>query len=695
MPRNFRPFRPFRPPGAVEWLTWSPHIDVIDRVERHFLQTHRILVALGFALLVEGGPATPGQIREIAKGRSVAAARVDPTVEPDDRVAEALTRAMIGAGLGRHAASAPLAEAHALVDGFLAAPDVDAAFQPQVSLQTGRVVGYEVLARPAVPIGELVRAAVMIDRAADLDFAILPRLLERIAEYPGILVSINLLPASLLDPRFGKDELVRACRRVGLDPERLTIECTEQQPVTDLDRLAARVADLRRMGFSFAIDDAGAGHSSISLIARLRPNTIKIDRAFVTNVHHDGANQAVIEGFVTFTRRIGGRLVAEGVENRAELLEIVSLGVDIGQGYLLGRPEAEPGPTTNAADLLRPLEVRLLEPATHARRIGDLAGRSETADVGVNGETIRRRFIDDLELNCVVIVDAARRPIAILARDRVMRRFSGAFGYALYARRPAIEMADQTLRTVRSDEPFVDVAMSASARDHASLHDDIVVVDEDGVLVGDVPIRVLMRALTGVAMDRARDLNPLTSLPGNRRIREVLSRAVNVGEPIAISYLDLDSFKAYNDRVGFSGGDDAIYHVAQALQEAIAQHGAIFVGHIGGDDFVAVWANADACRAGVASISDTFRGIIGGPASSACSGTHPGTADLSLSAGSVVIRPGLEIDALTATLAELKRDAKSRGGGRHVLIDAGARHVELLPGRAIRTRRVTDLAQAG
>lgn len=681
--------------GATEWLAWSPHVDVIDRVERRFLQNRRIRVALGVAIMVKGGPATPERIRELAEGRSVAAVQIDLTMNRDDGVADALTSAMIAAGFGVDAASGPLAEAHELVDRFLAAPDVDAVFQPQVSLQTGRVVGYEVLARPTIPIGDLVRAAVMTDRAVDLDLAILPRLLERIAEHPGMVASINLLPASLLDSRFGKDELARACRRVGLDPEQLTIECTEQQVVSDLDGLAARVADLRRMGFSFAIDDAGAGHSSIALIARLRPNTIKIDRSFVTNVHRNGAKQAVIEGFVTFTRRIGGRLVAEGVESRSELLEIVSLGVDIGQGYLLGRPERELRQETEAGASLRPLDVRSLQPATQARRIGDLARRSATADIGTDGETIRRRFLDDSDLTCIVIVDAAGRPIAVLARDRVMRRFSGAFGYALYAHRPAIEMADQTIRTVRHDEPFVDVAMIATARDHASIHDDIVVVDQDGVLVGNVPIRELMRALTGVAVDLARDVNPLTGLPGNRRIREVLSKALAVGEPIAISYLDLDAFKRHNDKVGFSGGDDAIQHLAQALLEAAARHGVMFVGHIGGDDFVAVWPNADACRAGVAMVSDTFRRGVEGPASPACSGTHQGGADLTLSVASVVVWPGLDTDTLMTTLAELKRDAKVRGGGRHALADIGSRHVEILPSWPIRTDLPTELAHAG
>lgn len=681
--------------GAVEWLVWSPHVGVIERVERRFLQNRRIPVALGVALIVEGGATTPARIRELAEGRSAAAVQLDLAVNTDERMTDALTRAMVGAGFGVDAASGPLAAAHALVDGFLAAPAVDAAFQPLVSLQTGKVVGYEVLARPAAPIGELIRAGVMTDRAVELDLAILPRLLERIAQYPGIIASVNLLPASLLDPRFSKDELVRACRRVGLNPEQLTIECTEQQVVTDVDGLAAGVADLRRAGFSFAVDDAGAGHSSVALIARLRPNTIKIDRSFVTNVHRDGAHQAVIEAFGSFARRIGGRLVAEGVESEAELSELISLGVDIGQGYLLGRPAEAPGPTADTVASLRSVEVRTLEHASHKRRIGDLAVRAETADVAVNGETVRRRFNEDLELTCIVIVDAAYRPIAALARDRVMRRFSGAFGYAVYANRPAIAMADLTLRTVRSDELFIDVAMITTARDHASLHDDIVVVDEGGVLVGHVPVRELMRALTTVAVDLARDVNPLTGLPGNRRIQEVLSKAIVAGEPIVISHLDLDFFKTFNDLVGFSGGDDAIHHFAQALNEAGTRQGAIFVGHVGGDDFVVVWSNADDCRAGVLRVSDTFRRIVAGPASAACGGTHRSDADLSFSAASVVVRPGLDLETLATMIAELKRDAKARGGGRHVLNDAAASHVEILPGHPSRTQRVAQLAHAG
>lgn len=681
--------------GAVEWLAWSPHPDVVDEIARAYLQTRRIPVALGVALVVNGDPRMPSRIREFAAGRSAAAVRFNPAVISDDRVAEALTRAMIEAGFGIDAASGPLAEAHAIVDAFLASPEIDVAFQPQVSLITGRVVGHEVLARPSIPIAQLVRAGVIANRTADVDHAILPQLLERIARHPGMLASLNLLPASLLDSRFSRDELVRACHEAGVEPESLTIECTEQQVVSDLDQLTERVADLRRAGFSFAVDDAGAGHASIALIARLRPSSIKIDRTFVSNVHRNGAHRAVIEAFRSFSRRIGARLVAEGVETDAELHELISLGIDIGQGYLLGRPAAQPLATADAPAVFRPRSIRTLGPINGDRRIGDLVERAATVEIGVNGDTVRRRFVDDLDLTSIVIVDGAGRPTASLARDRVMRRFSGQFGHALFARRPAVDMADTTLRTVRNDVPFVDIAMATTARDHASLHDDIIVVDANGYLVGVVAVRELMRALTDLAVDLARDVNPLTGLPGNRRIREVLSKAVVVGEPVVITYLDLDSFKAYNDRVGFAAGDDVIQHFGEALLDAGTRHGAIFVGHVGGDDFVAVWSTADECRAGVARISDTFRSMVGGPPGPACSGGHLGDAELSLSAASVEIRPGLETEALTMMLAELKRDVKGHGGGRHVIVDAEARLVDLLSGRAIRIERPELLTRAG
>ena len=90
------------------------------------------------------------------------------------------------------------------------------------------------------------------------------------------------------------------------------------------------------------MDDAGAGYASFTLIAALRPSIIKIDREIVTGIRLDDAKQALVEAFVSFARRIGAHLVAEGIETRSDLATLVELGVEFGQGYLIGKPEANP-----------------------------------------------------------------------------------------------------------------------------------------------------------------------------------------------------------------------------------------------------------------------------------------------------------------------------------------------------------------
>jgi EAL domain-containing protein (putative c-di-GMP-specific phosphodiesterase class I) len=106
--------------------------------------------------------------------------------------------------------------------------------------------------------------------------------------------------------------------------------------------LKRRVRALRRLGFGFAVDDAGAGYASFALVAALRPTLIKIDRVIVAGIARDDAKQALVEAFVSFGRRINARLIAEGIEKRADLDVLRRLGVDLGQGYLLGRPAPHP-----------------------------------------------------------------------------------------------------------------------------------------------------------------------------------------------------------------------------------------------------------------------------------------------------------------------------------------------------------------
>jgi len=229
-------------------------------------------------------------------------------------------------------------------------------YQPIVDIGTGDLYEYECLFRPEMPmlpqsITSVVQAAINTDRGIELDTYIFATVLEQVgrleasardAGHPPRRFAVNLTPLSLLDPTFEAAAMAARVRAAALDPRQITIECTEQQSVPDIRVLQRQVRALRKLGFGFAVDDAGAGYASFALIAALRPSVIKIDRDIVGGIGHDSAKQALVEAFVSFGRRIGTRLLAEGIERRADLAVLSSLSVDLGQGYLLGRPAAHP-----------------------------------------------------------------------------------------------------------------------------------------------------------------------------------------------------------------------------------------------------------------------------------------------------------------------------------------------------------------
>jgi EAL domain-containing protein (putative c-di-GMP-specific phosphodiesterase class I) len=231
------------------------------------------------------------------------------------------------------------------------------ALQPIIELATGKLHEYECLFRPHMPmlpqsISAIVQAAIDTDRSIELDRFIVRLILARTGEIeadrrqrgePPLRFAINFTPASLLDPSFEAKRFAAMVAEVGLRPHQITLECTEQQAVSDIGPLIRQVKAIRRLGFGFAVDDAGAGYASFSLIASLKPTVIKIDRDIASGIARDDAKQALVEAFVSFGRRIGAKLLAEGIERRADLSVLTALGVDLGQGFLIGKPAIEPG----------------------------------------------------------------------------------------------------------------------------------------------------------------------------------------------------------------------------------------------------------------------------------------------------------------------------------------------------------------
>ncbi|MBA3778711.1 MAG: EAL domain-containing protein [Chloroflexi bacterium] len=214
---------------------------------------------------------------------------LDASLPDTDRYVTALAEAVQQSGIADRIGmlTSPTAGFRKVLDAFLARREVlEIRHQPIVALNSMEAVGYETLCRPSPAVASIdgvVEAAVATGRTVELDRLIFERVLERTARLDPIPphVTINLLPASLADSWFESKALATRCRAAGLLPSSITLDRTEQQSAPDLAALAKRVRQLRRQGFGFAVDDAGAGYASFALIAALRPSLVRpIARSF-------------------------------------------------------------------------------------------------------------------------------------------------------------------------------------------------------------------------------------------------------------------------------------------------------------------------------------------------------------------------------------------------------------------------------
>ncbi len=239
---------------------------------------------------------------------------------------------------GRAAGSPAAEEVRARVEGVFTERTLMTAFQPIRRLGTGAVIGAEALTRfvtsPVRSPETWFADAASIGRGPDLEFLAMETALLAAAKLPAELyIAVNLSPRACLDSRLGE-----ILQRSGVPTGRIVVEVTERSAVADYEPLAAALARLRHSGLRVAVDDAGAGFASMRHILQLRPELVKLDRTIIAGIDTDPGQRALGMAMVSFATRIGAALIAEGIETDTELTTVTELGINAGQGYLLGRP---------------------------------------------------------------------------------------------------------------------------------------------------------------------------------------------------------------------------------------------------------------------------------------------------------------------------------------------------------------------
>ncbi|MEW9698396.1 GGDEF domain-containing protein [Paenibacillus sp. SI8] len=466
-------------------------------------------------------------------------------------------------------------------------------YQPIISLQDGNVFGYEALTRGPKdsPFDSPLDMFQFAEQQGEL--YILERLAREkaiqgfILEDPQQLLFINISSQVLYDPQFVPGKTLEVLHQYGLRPHNVVFEITERSSIEDFSLAKKMLEHYRKQGYRIAIDDAGAGYSSLQAIAELQPDFIKIDRSLIENIHTNKVREYILETFVTFAKKMNISLIAEGIEQEDELKKLTRLGVHYAQGYLLGRPSERP---VNIHESHRMLiwQHRKVEGSSITWTIGDLATPVQVFDK----RTVISEVADYLKKNqdaVGVVIVSEEVPVGLMMRDRLFQQLAGQYAFSLFWNRAIEGLMDEAPLIVDEFMAVEQVSQMATSRSIHHLY-DLVIITSQGKMAGTASIRTILESITNVRMESARVANPLTGLPGNLQINRELNKRIMENKPFHVVYADLDYFKWFNDRFGFQRGDQLIQYTADIMQQAIAVCGTPhdFVGHVGGDDFIAI-----------------------------------------------------------------------------------------------------------
>ncbi len=472
--------------------------------------------------------------------------------------------------------------------------NITSVFQPIVSLRDGYVLGYEALSR-----GPYATAL----ENPELLFAVAERCkslweLERLCRTKALsamqcsksnaTLFLNVNPNIMEDAKFQKGFTKEYLREFDINPDKIIFEITERSAVKNICEFKEIIRYYKGQAYKIAIDDAGAGYSGLNLISDVQPHYLKLDMQLIRGIDKDTVKQALVKSMYEFAKITGTYLIAEGIEKIQELETLVHIGVHYGQGYFIKRPEAAIKPV--GPDVVRTI-VDLNAKKNHLYGyslsdvfIGNLCINATAIheSVMIQEAYVMLSHAPDAQGFCVTREGAVQ---GVVTRNMVNTAVAGVYGYSLYSRKTIATIMDREFLSLDFQTPVTLAGKLAMARPEEKVYDFITVTAE-GKYYGIVTIKDLLNKTIEIEVTNATQLNPLTALPGNILIEKALSNMLAEGQARCVLYFDMDNFKAYNDVYGFENGDRVIKHLAKCIKEAVPPEN--FVGHVGGDDFVAI-----------------------------------------------------------------------------------------------------------
>ncbi len=482
----------------------------------------------------------------------------------------------------------------------LAKNQIRTVFQPIISLRDGAVFGYEALSRGPQGTemespGMLFEYAQKYNKLWELELLCRTKAIEAASVLKiQCKLFLNVNPSVMHDIKFKQGFTKDYLSQYSIHAEDVIFEITENEAIGNLTDFMKTIRNYKDQNYKIAIDDAGAGYSGLNLISDICPHFIKIDMNLIRDIDKDVTKQSLVRSMREFAALSNTYLIAEGIETESELLKLIEIGIDYGQGFFIQKPLPSLFPI--APDVLKMIrDAQKQKRLILCNRLCDIhIGSISRVYRTIGPSTLVDQVLDMMKKDCTLpgfCITENNIAIGVITRNDLFRNISDKYGYTLYANRPVSVIMSKEFLCVDYQNSIDSVAKKAMHRHYDKIY-DFITVTKDNKYFGIVTVKDLLEKSIEIEVINAKHLNPLSELPGNMLIEKQLEMCIDSPVSYTILYFDVDNFKPYNDVYGFENGDRLIRCLSRILKDSIPKTN--FIGHIGGDDFIAIMSDCNA-----------------------------------------------------------------------------------------------------
>ncbi len=371
-------------------------------------------------------------------------------------------------------------------------------YQPVAEFSSGNILGWEAFARGPEDSSfhlpsSLFAYASETGKTCLLDKKIRYTAIRNIGRLePGQFLFMNVHMEALNDPAFVPGLTRKMSQEYGLQPGNIVLEFSENPGIHDHNLLHKNLEHYREQGFKVCIDHFN--RSSLQFLARIRPDFIRLDPLLIRGISFHPVKQAVTEGIVGISEKIGARVIAVGIETRSEFRTLAETGVRFGQGHFIAGPAfpKQTDPLSVSEDNLCPdFRNRFSESG-----IGSLVQEALQVSPDTPVAEVKKLLKEKPPL-CSVIVSRDGKPEGLIMSYHMDRQLGTQFGVSLFYRREISLLMDPEPLIAEADQAIGDIAGAAMNREDAKIYDDIVVMRE-GEIMGTVSVQHMLNRLSKI-----------------------------------------------------------------------------------------------------------------------------------------------------------------------------------------------------